>query len=139
MATSLTYADFATHLPGLATPDSAANQVLILQFINHAELVVPRSIFGEDIISTSNVSRADLAVLYRAGHEWEMHLRLIAADGLSSPGQVTSHADNRGSIGYGTIGGTGIDAILSTTISGARYLILRASRPMVAFPMVVCG
>lgn len=90
MASSLTYSDFASQFPDLAT-DKTARQELILQLINDAEQSVARSVFGESIPAGSNISRADRAVLLVAAHRLELRDRHDDR-GFSFPGAVTSKA-----------------------------------------------
>lgn len=136
MASTLTYALFATHLPNLA---NVAYTTQIETFIEQAELIVPRAVFGETVPATSTISRADLAVLLMAGHAFELFLRALAAKGLNSPGQVLSHDDGQNAVSYGKIVSENSgDAALAATASGSRYLTLRGTIARVALPMVIC-
>lgn len=142
MASSVTYAMFAANLPHLATSDEAA-QAVIVNYINHAELMIARETFGAAVPSNSTISKADLAVINLAGHYYRHHLRALKTQGEQAVGQVVSVQDNAGSRSYSAIAGNSAankpaDQWLATTPEGLTFIQLRDSIASAALPFVVC-
>ena len=137
MASALTYSDFATHVPELAT-DVAGEQTEVVTYINRAELFVSRATFGETVPDDSNISRADLAVLLLAGHFRNLRLRSKSSHGLDSVGQVAGHSDGLVSVSYTKVMGTSISAqILASTPQGSQFIALAESISATALPFVL--